>query len=80
MYIREIPVEHRAEIHAIMDRQKTALYMPIADRKTLFYYYYRFIYVARAGEDVQYRMENDLRCPSCIGKVMSYFKNAVNKW
>lgn len=80
MYIREIPEQYREEIKAIMERQKTMLYLPFADRKTLFYYYYRFIYVMRKGESVQAKIDEDLTCGSCIGNVLSYFKKAVHEW
>lgn len=80
MYIRQIPNEYRNEIKEIMVRQKTALYMPIKDRQKLFHYYYRFIYNARHGEDIQAKIKQDITCPSCIGKVISYFKNVVNQW
>ena len=80
MYIREIPEQHREEIKAIMERQKKMLYLPFDDRRTLFYYYYRFIYVLRQGESFEAKIEQDLRCGSCIGKVMSYFKKTVIEW
>lgn len=80
MYIREIPEQYREEIKAIMERQKKMLYLPFADRKTLFYYYYRFIYVMRQGESLEAKIEKDLRCGSCIGKVLSYFKKTVIEW
>lgn len=80
MYIREIPEQYREEIKAIIERQKTMLYMPYADRQTLFNYYYRFIYKIRSGETVQGKINQDIRCGSCIGKVVHYFKNAVLEW
>lgn len=80
MYIREIPEQYRAEIKKIMERQKSMLYLPFADRRKLFYYYYRFIYVLRKNESLEAKIEEDLRCGSCIGKVMSYFKKTVIEW
>jgi hypothetical protein len=80
MYIREIPEQFRPEIKAIMERQKTALYMPIADRQVLFNYYYRYIYKLRNGENIQGKIKQDITCGSCIGKVIHYFKNAVQQW
>lgn len=80
MYIREIPEQYRQEVKDIMERQKTMLYMPIKDRQTLFNYYYRFIYVMHRGETVQGKIQQDIKCPSCIGKVIAYFKNVVNEW
>jgi hypothetical protein len=80
MYIREIPEQFREEIKAIMERNKSSLYMPIKDRQTLFNYYYRFIYTMRKGESVQGKIQQDITCGSCIGKVIAYFKNVVHEW
>lgn len=80
MYIREIPEQYRQEIKAIMERQKTMLYLPYADRQTLFNYYYRFIYKLRSGETMQGKIKQDIGCGSCVGKVIHYFKNVVSEW
>lgn len=80
MYIREIPEQYREEIKQIMDRGKGMIYQPIGDRKRLFYFYYRFIYNMRQGENIEAKIKQDLTCPSCIGKVMSYFKKVVHEW
>jgi hypothetical protein len=80
MYIREIPIESRAIVKKIMEKQQTNLILSGNDKETLFNLYYRYIVKLRNGETFQSRMKQDFNCSACIGKVIYYFKNEVLKW
>lgn len=75
MYIREIPAEYLPEVKQIMERNKSAMLIPYEDLKRLFYFYYRFIKVLQRGENAEKRMNKDLNCSACKGKVIMYFRN-----
>jgi hypothetical protein len=78
MYTREIPIENRAEIKEIMSRMTMLPARP--DLERLFYLYYRYVKVISKNENAQKRMQNDLNCGSCRGKVIMYFRNIVDQW
>jgi hypothetical protein len=75
MYIREIPEQDRAEVLDIMTRNKSNMLFNDADLRRLFYLYYRYIKTLGRGETVEKRMQKDLSCPACKGKVIMYFRN-----
>jgi hypothetical protein len=78
MYIREIPDEFREEIKIIVANMQM-LPKP-AELQRLFYFYYRYVKKLQRGENMLKRMQKDLSCPACKGKVLYYFKNIVNEW
>jgi hypothetical protein len=80
MYSREIPEEYRAEVKQIMQKPSMSMLPEMTDLKRLFYLYYRYIKVLHKNEDAKKRMNKDLGCPACKGKVIMYFRNIIHQW